>query len=557
MVEFDFVTNASQYHRKSSRHVLGYQVALMKILTAQEMREVDRLTTERYGIPGLTLMENAGAGVARFIAQHWPDYAQRRIVVLCGKGNNGGDGFVAARHLRDSGARPEVYLLAAPDEMRGDAATNCKRWQETYGDLACRFVIPARGSSAKPVLATAEIIVDALLGTGTRGALAGLLAEVVEEVNQRRGPIRSAVVAVDIPSGLVADTGEANGPVVKAAYTVTFTAPKIGMTAGASSDYVGQLIVRDIGSPPELIEEVGKSNIRWIDAREMSQFALPRRADGNKGSYGHALIVAGSRRKKRRGGAGVLGRAARGRRPRHCSDARAGAADRRRAHARNHDRTAARHRSRHHFHAQLRIRALRQNREREARPRDRPGTDHARRNAAIRSRGRREAQRADGSRCRWPERIRGTRAGLKNPRNGPIALTPHPGEMARLLGCEIKDVQARRLEVARKSAADWNAFVILKGHQTVIASPDGQLFINSTGNPGMGTGGTGDVLTGMLAGLTAQFGTSDWVRVLAFGVYLHGLAGDIAYADTGEAPLLASDLIHAIPRAYQQFYADA
>ncbi len=140
---------------------------------------------------------------------------------------------------------------------------------------------------------------------------------------------------------------------------------------------------------------------------------------------------------------------------------------------------------------------------------------------------------------------------------GPIALTPHPGEMARLLGCEIKDVQARRLEVARKSAGDWNAFVILKGHQTVIVSPDGQTFVNSTGNPGMSTGGTGDVLTGMLAGLTAQFGTTDWVRVLAFGVYLHGLAGDVAYADTGEAPLLASDLIRAIPRAYQEFYSHA
>ena len=221
----------------------------MKILTAQEMREVDRLSTERYGIPGLTLMENAGAGVARFIAQHWLDYAQRRIVVLCGKGNNGGDGFVAARHLRDRGARPEVFLLAAPDEMRGDAATNCKRWQETYGDLhAIRD--STSWHSVQAVLATADIIVDAILGTGTRGAVTGLLAEVIEAVNQRRGPARSSVVAVDIPSGLVADTGEASGPAVKAAYTVTFTAPKTGMLASGAGDYVGQLIVHDIGSPP-------------------------------------------------------------------------------------------------------------------------------------------------------------------------------------------------------------------------------------------------------------------------------------------------------------------
>ena len=151
----------------------------MKILTAEEMRQVDRLTTERYGIPGLTLMENAGAGVARFIAQRWPDFAQRRIIVLCGKGNNGGDGFVAARHLRDLGAKPDVYLLAATEEMRGDAATNCKRWQETYGEL---HVIrdASAWQTAKATLSSAQIVVDAILGTGTRGPVAGLLAEVIE-----------------------------------------------------------------------------------------------------------------------------------------------------------------------------------------------------------------------------------------------------------------------------------------------------------------------------------------------------------------------------------------
>jgi NAD(P)H-hydrate epimerase len=143
---------------------------------------------------------------------------------------------------------------------------------------------------------------------------------------------------------------------------------------------------------------------------------------------------------------------------------------------------------------------------------------------------------------------------LKGPQ-GFIAVTPHPGEMARLTGLKTGEVQARRTQLALQSAAAWNAYVVLKGHNTLVAAPDGSAFINSTGNPGMGTGGTGDVLTGMLAGLTAQFGTEQWERVLAFGVYLHGLAGDIAYADFSEAPLLASDLIRAIPRAYQQFYA--
>ena len=301
---------------------------------------------------------------------------------------------------------------------------------------------------------------------------------------------------------------------------------------------------------------MGKSDIRWVDAKEMSRFALPRRADGNKGSYGHALIVAGSLGKS---GAAVLASWAALRvgaglvtvatpepvlsivaahtpeimtEPLPATDA--GTISMRSFEYERFDKIVKGKRA-------LGIG---------------PGLttqDETQQfvHAVVSKRAVPMILDADGLNA-----FAGRASELKNPA-GPIALTPHPGEMARLMQCEIKDVQARRLEVARESAADWSAFVILKGHQTVIASPDGQLFVNSTGNPGMGTGGTGDVLTGMLSGLTAQFGTSDWVRVLAFGVYLHGLAGDIAYEDTGEAPLLASDLIHAIPRAYQRFYANA
>ena len=166
----------------------------LKILSAAEMREVDRLTTARYGIPGLTLMENAGASVAQFIAQRWPRFALQRIVVLCGKGNNGGDGFVVARRLQELGAKPGVYLFATPEEMRGDAATNCKRWREMSGGLQ---IVRNSGElqNIKPTLESADIIIDALLGTGTRGAVEGLLAEAIEAVNKRRGPVRSAVVA--------------------------------------------------------------------------------------------------------------------------------------------------------------------------------------------------------------------------------------------------------------------------------------------------------------------------------------------------------------------------
>jgi NAD(P)H-hydrate epimerase len=211
------------------------------------MKEVDLLTTERYGVPSLTLMENAGKSVAEFIAKRFPDYVGRRISVLCGKGNNGGDGFVVARHLQEMGARPEVLLFAAPEDLRGDAASNRKRWQDGSGALYIVRNSADWKSSSTPV-ANAEIIVDALLGTGVRGPVEGLLAEVIRQVNAR-GPDQR-VVAVDIPSGLPADTGEILGPVVEANYTVTSTAPKVGMFQAKASDFVGELSVRHIGAGP-------------------------------------------------------------------------------------------------------------------------------------------------------------------------------------------------------------------------------------------------------------------------------------------------------------------
>jgi hydroxyethylthiazole kinase-like uncharacterized protein yjeF len=533
----------------------GVATHAMKILTTEEMRKVDQLSTERYRIPSLTLMENAGASVAHFIADHWANVTNRRIVVLCSKGNNGGDGFVAARHLHGLGAKPEVYLLAKPEELRGDAAINCTRWQNSCAKLNVANN-PSEWASAKAMFAKADIVVDALLGTGTRGALEGLLAEVVNDVNQRRGPVRSAVVAVDIPSGLIADTGEAKGPVINASYTITFTAPKIGMISGTAADHVGQLVVREIGSPPELIEEVGKSNVRWTDHRELRIFAVPRRSDGNKGNYGHVLVVAGSVGKS---GAAVLA---------SWGALRVGAGLVTVATPEPVLPIVAAHTpeimteplpatdtgtiSLRSFEYERFAKVLKGKRALGIGP-GLTTQDETQQfiRAVVSNRDLPIILDADGLNA-----YAGRAQELKN-RKGLIALTPHPGEAARLVGCEIKEVQARRLEVVQKAAADWNAYVILKGRQTIIASPNGQAFVNPTGNPGMATGGTGDILTGMLAGLTAQFGTSDWLRVLAFGVYLHGLAGDVAYANIGEAPLMASDLIHAIPRAYQYFYSHA
>lgn len=523
----------------------------MKILNAAEMREVDRLTTARYRVPGLTLMENAGKSVAEFIQARFPNFTRRHIVVLCGKGNNGGDGFVVARHLLEKGAKVFVYLIGDPREIKGDAATNLRRLKKTSAKFYVDLTSNKGGWAGFP---DDQIVVDALLGTGARGPVEGRLAEVIAAVNRRQPGC--VVFSVDIPSGLNADTGGVQGGAVVADYTVTFTAPKLGLFLGAGGDHVGELAVRDIGSPRELVEEIGKGKLRWSEPQEFSRFALPRKPTGHKGTYGHALIVAGSVGKS---GAAVLA---------SWAALRAGAGLVTAATPEPVLPTIAAHAPE--IMTEPLVSTL-------------AGTISARcfeanffgklvagKNALGIGPGlttQPETQEfvrgVMGMRSRVPiildadglNAFAGRAAELRDPKET-IAITPHPGEMARLAGCTAAEVQSRRVELAIKCAADWNVHVILKGHHTVTAAPDGWVWINSTGNPGMGTGGTGDVLIGMLAGLTAQYRDAPWPLVLAFGVYLHGLAGDIAYAETGEAPLVASDLIRAIPRAYRRFYAE-
>jgi NAD(P)H-hydrate epimerase len=532
----------------------------MKVLTAAEMREVDRLTAERHGVASLVLMENAGTSVSNYIRDRFPNFGKRRIVVFCGKGNNGGDGFVVARKLKELGDSLALYLFADPKQLRGNAAENCDRWEKSGGEV--HVVSDAAGmSAAKSTANAADIIIDALLGTGTRGAVEGLLREVIDAINEekRRKP-QLTVVAVDIPSGANADTGEIGSVAIDADYTITFTAPKSGMLFGKAADCCGELIVAGIGSPWTLIEEVGKGNIRWSEPQEFARFAERRKPAGHKGDYGHALIAAGSVGKAGaavmagwsalRVGAGLVTVAT----PEPALSVVASYKPELMTEPLRATETgsiAASNLDHGYFEALLKgkkVLAIG------------PGLSTHRETqefvrAVVKQRSVPIVLDADGLNA-----FAGRAAELKG--DGLLAITPHPGEMSRLSGVDTAEVQSRRMEIAKQAAADWNCYAILKGHQTIIAAPSGAItnapsgavYINSTGNPGMGTGGTGDVLTGMLAGLTAQYGTDDWEKVLAFGVYLHGLAGDIAYAEYSEAPLIAEDVIRAIPKAYQKFF---
>jgi hydroxyethylthiazole kinase-like uncharacterized protein yjeF len=535
----------------------------MKVLTAEQMREADRLTAERYGIPSLQLMENAGAAVADYLAETVPDLSTRSILVLCGKGNNGGDGLVAARRLRERSAPPRVLLFAEPSAVRGDAAANLRLWQEGGGEL---FLVASteEWAAAREILDEADLIIDALLGTGVRGSVEGLLASVIEDVNawrvKGRARMRASsprlVLAVDMPSGLPSGNEDFGGPLIRADATVTFTAPKVGQLLSPRADCVGQLLVRDIGTPRELLDDDSTLKLHWLEAGEFRSLPMVRKADANKGSYGHALLVAGSVGKS---GAAVLGgRAA----------LRVGAglvtvatpADVLPVVAAGmpeimtapllatEDGTASLGNLDYDRFAQV--------------ARDKsvlaigPGlsTNHETQQfirAVLEKFSLPVILDADGLNAFAGH---ADELGARKPEF--LAITPHPGEMGRLLDTTSRDVQARRLEIALETAGRWQAFVILKGFHTILATPDGRAYVNTTGNAGMATGGTGDVLTGMLAGLTAEFGTENWERVLGLGVYVHGLAGDVAAERVGQAPLVASDLIEALPEAYARLLAE-
>jgi NAD(P)H-hydrate epimerase len=531
----------------------------MKALTAAEMQEVDRLTTERHGIPSLQLMENAGKSVFDYIRSEHGDAAASHASVLCGKGNNGGDGFVVARLLQESGLHPCVYVFADPQSLRGDAGENFLRLKKSGADI--RIINDAAGWHAtRGEHVKSRIFVDALLGTGLKGRVEGLLASVINDVNaisRDATAIRpDAVVAVDTPSGLPSDGEPAAGPVIRARATVTFTAPKIGQLASKDADSCGKLLVREIGSPRELIEQVGKSSVRWMEPEEFRDLPLVRKADSHKGNFGHVLIVAGSRGKT--GAAILAGRGALRAGAGLVTIATADAVLPIVASAQPEFMTEPL------LSTKLgsisvanlkagRFSALAKNKTMVAIG---PGLGtHKETQRFVRSFILKAEQPllldADGLNA-FADRAKEF-ARRKSPH---LALTPHPGEMGRLCGLSNEKVQSDRLGVALTSAKSWNVHVILKGFHTILAAPDGRAFVNTTGNPGMAKGGSGDVLTGILAGMAGQFGPAHWERALALGIYLHGLAADDATNSRAEASLLSGEIADHLPETYRRFVVE-
>ena len=548
----------------------------MKVVTAAEMRQIDQDTIEGIGIPGIVLMETAGSAIVRAIEQHYP--ACRRIGILAGKGNNGGDGIVIARQLAHAGRDVHLFLVSPPESFTAEAHINLQiaknlklRIIELIPDTSQHKNPPEKGGlgnynedrsppekgdlggfsreATLTHLASCELLVDAILGTGLRGEVRHPIATIISAINNLPIP----TLSVDLPSGLDADTGNPLGTCVQADRTVTIGLPKRGLLVHPGAELTGKLEVADIGFPEQVIEAQDiKAN--WTTASQATKWVPQRPAASHKGTYGRVCIVAGSTgmtgaaalasEAALRAGAGLVTLAV----PKHLNpilegllpevmtlpmpETEAGSL------AASGTSTILEFAER--TKSVLAIGpGLSQN------PETTTLVHQLVRENQEQGLGLRMVIDADGLNA-----LAQTKE-LLSFLNGEAVLTPHPGEMARLTNTSIPTLEADRISTAQQFANEHSVTLVFKGAPTVTGTPNGDVWINSTGNPGMATGGMGDLLTGIIAGLMAQGISSE--KAAPLGVYLHGLAGDIAAEKLGMHGLIASDVLKAVPQAMASF----
>lgn len=486
----------------------------MKILNAEQMRNIDRRAIDRFGVPSIVLMENAAIAVVDAIFAHYPD--SERVAIVCGIGQNGGDGFAVARHLENRGVVPIVIIAGDRAKISGDALTNL---------LICeRLGIPIYDDLAHA--SDADLLVDAIFGTGLNRAPSGAYADVIRDIAEMRIP----VLAIDLPSGANASSGEPFEPCVQAEVTVTFATPKLCHIFEPAALYCGEVIVADISIPDIAVEEEAVT-LALITPKSIQPHIAPRLAATHKGTYGHVAIIAGS---PGRSGAAVM--CARG-------AIRTGAGL---VTVMTDEETAKL------VHVGC-IEAMTTNR----------GAALDKFSAVLIGPGLADTEesyeqiRAAIANIELPMIIDASalnaftsRANDINPRSLPRVITPHPGELARIMNTDTKSINGDRIAAAREAARACNCVVVLKGYQTLVAEPDGHGFVNPTGNPGMATGGMGDVLSGVVAALLGR--GVDPLDAACTAVYLHGFAGDILKEEIGDIGLFATEVADRIPRAIQR-----
>jgi hydroxyethylthiazole kinase-like uncharacterized protein yjeF len=513
------------------------------LLNAAESRELDRLSQQKYRIPSYSLMTRAGEAIAAAIERDWPEALRHGVTVVAGKGNNGGDGMVAARALKDKGAPVRVLLLASGADLKGDAARAHAEFVARGGAVA---EIPGETALQSALADRPGVLIDAIFGTGLNAEVAGLLRLAIEMINGFAGP-STPVVAVDIASGVNSDTGAVMGSAIRASLTVTFGYAKFGHASYPGVEFCGRLETVDIGFAPEAVNEIAPRG-RLLERDDVRPLVRLRPVNSHKGTYGHTLVIGASRGKSGaallasrgalRMGAGLVTAAI----PESVASVVAvGQAELMTEPMPDHDG---------HFEA-IRVPAvLAPIIEGKSALVAGPGiglSDDTRdliswlisEGCAPRRPLLIDADGLNALAAIGPEALRKAR--------GPVVLTPHPGEMARLLGVTTGLVNADRISSARRLSERTGAHVLLKGARSVIAGAGGEIFINSSGNPGMATAGMGDALSGMLGALLGQ--GMPPLEALALGAFLHGYAADRVAARLGGIGYLTGDVIDELPRS--------
>ena len=511
------------------------------VLTSEQSRICDRRAVEELGIPTIVLMENAALSVVEVLEKHVGVESGQRVVVVCGRGNNGGDGLAVARHLHNMGVDVSVFLMARHEELKGDAVINCKAVMKAGVSLT-EVTDEKMLLELEKTMRHAHVVVDALLGTGISGEVRGIIAGAIDALNSSA----PRILSIDVPSGLDSDTGKLCGRCVRADVTVTLGAMKRGLLLFPGADMVGDLFLGSIGIPKAMFEAFEP----WVKVttEELVHKCYKTRASNtHKGDYGRVLVVGGSAGMSGavmmcgvsalRGGAGLVMVAL----PKSLNNAFEASVME--VMSLPLPETEA---------ISISLKALDVLVER-MKWADvlaiGPGISRVDETQEfvrqlVRSSEKTVVLDADGI-VAFANRMKELAD-----RSCELVITPHPGEMAMLIGKSISEVQSDRIGITQAVAKELNATVVLKGAHTVIASPEGNTYINLTGNPGMASGGTGDVLTGLIASLIAQ-GNKPF-EAAACAVFIHGLAGDIASWDKGEASLIAGDLIEYLPKALMQ-----
>ncbi len=513
----------------------------MKVLTSKQMKKIDGATIEKIGILGPILMENAGYQIFENILTRFPEVNKEKIVIIAGKGNNGGDGFVVARHLFNHGADPGVLLLGSKGEVRGDAALNL-RIADNIGIKIAEVRSLEDWNLKKEKMFHSSVLVDAIFGTGLAKPAEGLFAKVIEDINKSR----AYKIAVDIPSGLSSDTFQIIGPCVDADLTVTLAAPKIAHIFPPAECCIGELVVADISIPGFLFDDEDLK-LELVEKKTVLPYFKRRKKETHKGSYGHLFIVSGALGKT--GAAVMAGKAALKMgaglvtvgTPESCLPVVARSM------------------------VELMTEPLPETAEKTL-------SSGALKKVLSLLNGKDALMIGPGisthpstselvlsliPKINVPVVIDADALNsisskpdiLKSLRK-PAILTPHPGEFARLLDISTRDVIEKKLELVPQFAQKYGIFLVLKGYRTIVATPEGQVFINPTGNPGMATAGTGDVLSGMVASMIIQ--EKNLLEAVLAAVYIHGLSGDIGSEKCGEKCLTAGDIIRYLPFAVKQ-----